>query len=75
MSEICINDEILKCKYVNGPVKSDIALHKKKKNYNQNANEDWHNLSTTSMHNCQTSENNIIKTTYTPNNNDVIKMT
>ena len=30
MSEICINDEILKCKYVNGPVKSDIALHKKK---------------------------------------------
>ena len=29
MSEICINDEILKCKYVNGPVKSDIALHKK----------------------------------------------
>ena len=31
MSEICINDEILKCKYVNGPVKSDIALHKKKK--------------------------------------------
>ena len=39
MSEICINDEILKCKYVNGPVKSDIALHKKKI-YNQNANED-----------------------------------
>ena len=39
MSEICINDEIFKCKYVNGPVKSDIALHKKN-NYNQNANED-----------------------------------
>ena len=30
MSEIFINNEILKCKYVNGPVKSDIALHKKK---------------------------------------------
>ena len=52
-----------------------ILLYIKKNNYNQNANEDWHNLSTTSMHNCQTSENNIIKTTYTPNNNDVIKMT
>ena len=29
MSEICIDDEIHKCKCVNGPIKSDIALHKK----------------------------------------------
>ena len=39
MSEICINDEILKCKYVNSLIESDIALHKKN-NYNQNANKD-----------------------------------
>ena len=29
MSESCINDEIPVCKCVNGPIKSDIALHKK----------------------------------------------
>ena len=29
MSESCINDEILVCKCVNSPIKSDIALHKK----------------------------------------------
>ena len=52
-----------------------ILLYIKKNNYNQDANEGWHNLSTTSIHNCQTSENNVIKTTDTPNNNDAIKMT
>ena len=30
MSESCINDEIPDYKYVNGPIKSDISLHKKK---------------------------------------------
>ena len=34
----CINDEIPECKYVNDPVKDDIALHKKN-NYNQNTDE------------------------------------
>ena len=29
MSESCINDEIPVCKCFNGPIKSDIALHKK----------------------------------------------
>ena len=28
MSESCINDEILECKRLNGPIKSDIALQK-----------------------------------------------
>ena len=30
MSESCINDKIPECKCVNGTIKSDIALHKKK---------------------------------------------
>ena len=30
MCESCINDEIPECKCVNGPIKSDTALHKKK---------------------------------------------
>ena len=29
MSESCINDKIPECKCINGPIKSDIALHKK----------------------------------------------
>ena len=30
MSESCINDEIPECKCVNGPIKSNFALHKEK---------------------------------------------
>ena len=30
------------------------------------------NLSTTSINNCKTSENNVVRTTETSNNNDVI---
>ena len=30
MSESCINDEIPECACVNGPIKDDITLHKKK---------------------------------------------
>ena len=29
MSESCINDEMPECKCANGPIKGDIALHKK----------------------------------------------
>ena len=43
-----------------------------KKNYNQNRDEGSNNLSTTSINNCKTSENNVIRTTETPNNNDLI---
>ena len=71
MSESCINDEIPECKCLNGPIKSDNALHKKN-DCNQNTDEDSNNLSTTSINNCKTSENNVIRTTETPNNNDVI---
>ena len=71
MSESCINDEIPECKCLNGPIKSDNALHKKN-DCNQNTDEDSNNLSTTSVNNCKTSENNVIRTTETPNNNDVI---
>ena len=42
------------------------------KKYNQNTDEDSNNLSTTSINNYKTSENNAIRTTETPNNNDVI---
>ena len=38
----------------------------------KNADEDSNNLSTTSIKNCWTSENNVIGTTETPKNNDVI---
>ena len=48
-----------------------ILLYIKKKNYNQNTDEGSNNLSTTSINNCKTSENNVIRTTETPNNNDV----
>ena len=48
-----------------------ILLYIKKNNYNQNTDEGSNNLSTTSIHNCKTSEN-VIRTTETPNNNDVI---
>ena len=44
----------------------------KNNNYNQNTDEESNNLSTTSIKNCKTSENNVIRTTETPNNNDVI---
>ena len=49
-----------------------ILLYIKKNNYNQNTDEGSNNLSTTSINNCKTSENNVIRTTETPNNNDVI---
>ena len=49
-----------------------IFLFIKKNNYNQTTDEDSDNLSTTSINNCKTSENNVIRTTETPNNNDVI---
>ena len=71
ISESCINDEIPECKCVNGPIKDDIALHKKNY-YNQNTDEGSNNLSTTSINNYKISGNNAIRTTETPNNNDVI---
>ena len=49
-----------------------ILLHIKKNYYNQNTDEDSNNLSTSSIKNCKTSENNVIITTEAPNNNDVI---
>ena len=67
ISESCINDEIPECKCVNGPIKDDIALHKKN-NYNQNTDEGSNNLSTTSINNCKTSKKDVIRTTETPNN-------
>ena len=64
-------ERISECKYVNGSIKDNIASHKSN-NYNQKTNKDSNNLSTTSINNCKTSENNAIRTTETPNNNDVI---
>ena len=69
ISESCINDEIPECKCVNGPIEDDIALHKKI-NYDKNRDECSNNLST--INNYKTSENNTIRTTETPNNNDII---
>ena len=70
MYESCINDEIPEFKCVNGPMKSDIALHKKK------------TIITKTQMKTQTifrvlqcrkaSENNVIRTTETPNDNDVL---
>ena len=71
MSESCINYETLKCKCLNGAIKSEIALHKTN-NYNQNTNEDSNNLSTISINNCETLENNVIRATGTLNSNDII---
>ena len=70
MSKSCINDEIPECKCVNGPIKSDITLHKKN-NCNQTTDENSNNLSTTLIKNCETSEQ-CFTTTETSNNNDVI---
>ena len=42
------------------------------KKYNQNTDEGSNNLSTTSINNYKISGNNAIRTTETPNNNDVI---
>ena len=64
----------LECKCINGPIKGDIALHKEN-NYNQNTDGGSNNLSTTSINNCKTtiSENNVLRTTEMPdNNNNVI---
>ena len=47
-------------------------LYIKKNNYNQNTDEGSNNLSTTSINNYKISGNNAIRTTETPNNNDVI---
>ena len=44
-----------------------LFLHKNN-NYNQNTDKDSNNLPTTSINNCKTSENNVIRTTETPNN-------
>ena len=44
----------------------------KTNNCKQNTDEDSNNLSATLINNCETSENNVIRTTETPNNNDVI---
>ena len=73
MSESGIDDEILRCRCVNGPIKDDIALLKKN-NYNQDTDEDSNNISTTSINNCKTtaSQNNVIRTMETPNNKDAI---
>ena len=43
----------------------------KTNNCKQNTDEDSNNLSATLINNCETSENNVIRTTETPNNNDV----
>ena len=59
------------CKCVSGPIKGDIALNEKS-NFNQNTDENPNNLSTTSINICRSSENNVIRTTETPSNNDVI---
>ena len=37
-------------------------------NYRQNTDEDSNNLSVTSINNCETSENNVLRITETPNN-------
>ena len=67
ISDSCTNDEIPECKCVNISIKDDIALHKNN-NFNQNTEQDSNNLSTTSINNYKTSENNVIRTTETPNN-------
>ena len=67
ISDNCTNDEIPECKCVNSPIKDDIALYKNN-NYNQNTDEDSNNLSSTSINNYKTSENNVVRTTETPNN-------
>ena len=72
MSESCIDDEIPQCKCVNGPIKGDIALHKKN-SYNKNIDEGSNNLPATLINSCKpTTSENVIRTTQTPNNNDVI---
>ena len=73
LSQSCINNEIPECKCVNGRIKVDIDLNKKY-NYNQNTGEDSNNLSTTSIKNRKISEDNVIRTTETPYNNDAIKL-
>ena len=40
----------------------------KTNNYRQNTDEDSNNLSVTLINNCETSENNFLRTTETPNN-------
>ena len=46
-----------------------LYIYKKiKNNYRQNTDEDSNNLSVTSINNCETSENNVLRTTETPNN-------
>ena len=67
ISDKCTNDEIPECKCVNGPLKDDIAL-RKNINYNQNTDEDSNNVSTYSINNCKTFENNVVRTTETLNN-------
>ena len=49
-----------------------MLLYIKKNNYKQNTDKGSNNLSTTSISNCEWSENNIIRITETPNNNEVI---
>ena len=44
----------------------------KTKNYRQNTDEDSNNLSVTSINNCETSQNNVIRATETLNNTDVL---
>ena len=74
MSESCIYDEIPECPCVNGPIKVILLYIKKIKpnNYKQNTEGDSNNLSATSINNCETSENNVIKTTETTNINNVL---
>ena len=67
ISDSCTNDVIPECKCVNGPIKDDTALHKNN-NYNQNTDEDSNSLSTASINNYKTSENNVVRTFETPNN-------
>ena len=61
ISGSCTNDVIPECKCVNSPIKDDIALHKNN-DYNQNTDADSNSLSTTSINNYKTSENNVIRT-------------
>ena len=47
-----------------------LYIYKKIKtnNHRQNTDEDSNNLSVTSINNCETSENNVLRTTETPSN-------
>ena len=63
--ETCYRSGCQSCKCVNGPIKGDTALHKKN-NDNQNTDDDPNSFSITSINNCATSKNDVIRTTEIP---------